>query len=103
MDIPGHFLGQRGVNQALSLEPGLVLKGRGDDFDSKMGLAARPRPGMARVPMRFVNDFKPQRVKCRRELGSDLSSYAHLGLGSVVSGNPARPTMSLSSAWQRIG
>lgn len=42
VDIPGHFLGQGSVNQALSLEPGLVLKGRGDDFDSKMGLAARP-------------------------------------------------------------
>lgn len=67
----GKFPGKGPMDQALPVEAGKALEGRGDDFDPEMGFAFGAVTGMAPVAVRFVNDFKAKRVKGLCQHGFD--------------------------------
>jgi len=54
VDAAGKLARQGGVNHPVAFEPALPAKGFRHDIKPEMGLAARPMPGMAFMPMRFI-------------------------------------------------
>ena len=77
MDLQGHFLLERGIDEALALQPALAVKGGRYDLYPEMRLAARARAGMAGMTVRLVHDFEPHRVERDSKLFSDPVCNIH--------------------------
>jgi len=70
MNRAGQFLGQYPVDAALAGNPALALERGGDDPDAEMALAAGPRPGMAGMTVRFIDNIEADRVQRLGEFGA---------------------------------
>lgn len=77
MHAAGKFVRQRRIDHAMPLEPALPTKGFRHDIESEMRLAARPVPGMALVPMRFILDMKALRCESVAQLFRDQIACVH--------------------------
>ena len=63
MDATRKLFGQRLIDHPVTVEPALSGKRRRDDAHAKMRLAARTPPGMALVPVQFIDDGDASGVK----------------------------------------
>src|ERR1700756_4756750 len=79
MDLRREFLGQRLIDETLSINPGLAGEGGGGDCNRKMRLALRPGARMSGVAMGFVLDLEPQRSEPGRQFLANGLGNAHHG------------------------
>ncbi len=81
--IAGKLLGQRGVDQAMPLEPALAGEGGRDDLDAEMRFAALAPAGMAMMLMGLVDHPKMLGRELRAELAGDPVGHGR-HVGSLV-------------------
>ena len=58
MNLAGEFLGEHGVDHAVTLYAGLAVERRGYHFNAEMAFAGAGRSGMAGVMMGVVDDVE---------------------------------------------
>ena len=70
--------GQRLIDHAVALEPALPFEGIGHDIHPEMRLPAGPGPGVALVPVRFIQHFEAFGGESRRLLLRDQIAGGHV-------------------------
>ena len=73
----GKLAGKRRVDHTVAFQPALPAKGFRHDIESEMSLAARPVPGMAFVPVRFILDVKALGRESVAQLFRDQIACVH--------------------------
>jgi len=73
------FRGERGVDQAMALDPALPFEGWRHDINTEMRLAAGPMSGMALMQMRLVFDLEAFRRESFTQLICDSIPGVHGG------------------------
>ena len=95
MHAGGKIVGERLIDHAMAVDPGLSFEGLRHNINSEMRLAARPCPGMAFVLMGLVHHVEALRVESLGQLPGEQIDCSHadqLGNGiERVNGLLSRP------------
>jgi hypothetical protein len=93
VDACCEFTGKCLIHHAVALKPALSAERFRHDMNAKMSLAARPMPGVALVPVGFVDHVELFRGEGRRKLLRDLCLHRH---GGALKGKPV-PASTISA------
>jgi len=77
MDTAGKFAGERGIDQAVALDPALPSEGIRHDIHPEMSLAAGTMPGMSFVPVGFILHPQALRGESRGQFLCDEILHGH--------------------------
>jgi hypothetical protein len=71
------FIGQHGVHQSMTLDPGRANKGSRRHADTEVSLPPGARAGVAGMLVRFILDFEALGGECRRQLRNHRLFHVH--------------------------
>ena len=78
VDAAGKLGRKQLINHAMTLDAGLPLEGVRHDIDPVVSLPARLVPGMALMPVRFINHFEVLRRESLGQLFCDEIGGSHI-------------------------